>query len=456
MSRVHHFRRRSTRCNTDRSETAAPIAKASQTATRNSMACQENQSRDGPRGKRQRGSVLIFTLISFLTLVTFMMFFVSVGQGYLAQNQLQISADAVARAALGMVSEGRSEFISQIISRRIPRDVQALERGEAIPNSSIVFGDWNYQASEFRPGGREFAAAVQVDIAFSSSSPQGPIDLIFAGLLPSQTMEIAARGIAATSCREFVFVLDVSKGMIDEIDRALEIVAGFVDALDSRSLSGDKIGMVVYAGDAMSIDDYARDGGAFWGQPVPGPLIPIPAQRDDIEDWLAALEFEANIVCDPDPRQPMPTRGRGSCLGKGDQVGIERAIRLFEESAESCSAPGERVIILITSDTPCFYWGGLVNDFFKFYGGSFSQAYQAANDAWAAGISIAPVLIDRGDLENCGFKGAQLFQHKDSPEAYIDKMARGFVSEGLIDPTQAEIDDLIGQLTQLIPVRIVN
>lgn len=402
---------------------------------------------------------MIFTLITMVSIFGFMMFFMSAGQGYLAKNQLQISADAVARGALGFATSGFSNFFSSILARRIPRDIVALEPGFAappLPQEAVVFGDWNYQIREFRPGGSEFAPAVQVEVSYGGvGSPKGPIDLMFAALLPIQTMTISARATAATSCREFIFVVDVSTGMADEMNRAFQLVDGFVQALDSVSLPGDKIGMAVYAGDAMSAHDYANDGGAFWGGPVPLPLMRIPANRTDVDDWLAALQLEANVFC-PDRLDEMPTRGRGSCLGKGDQNGINRAIQIYEESAESCSVAGERVIILITSDTPCFYWGGFVRDFFNFYGGSFSQAYAAADDALAAGISILPVLVDRGTEGNCPFRGAQLFQHEDSPEVYIDKMARGFVTRGLIDPSQNEINAVISQISQAIRVRIVN
>ncbi|MBW2391394.1 MAG: hypothetical protein JRG89_23630 [Deltaproteobacteria bacterium] len=406
---------------------------------------------------------MILTLISIVTIFTFMAFFISAGQGYLAKNQLQISVDSVARGALGFTASGFSQFFSKLLALRIPRDIIALE-GRFIPPpspDSVVFGDWNYQTSEFRPGGSELAPAVQVDLAYAAGSPKGPIDLMFAGLFlnNTQTMSISAQATAATSCREFIFVVDVSTGMADEMDRALQLVDGFVQALDSASLPGDKMGMAVYAGDAMSPEDYANDGGAFWGGPVPLPLIPIPTNRTDIDDWLFALQAEANVSCPLPPKnrtEDMPTRGRGSCLGKGDQNGINRAIRMYQESTGSCSVPGERVIILITSDTPCFYWGGPVGDSFNFYGGSFSQAYAAADDALAAGISILPVLIDRGDEGNCPFRGAQLFQHEDSPEVYIDKMARGFVTQGLVDPSQSEINAVISQIAQAMQVRIVK
>ena len=467
MFRVHKFLTRRTRSRATLSDAQSPTLELAHLSELDSLPSQTNVSGDASRNrrraKRQTGYVMIFTLISMVTIFTFMMFFMSAGQGYLAKNQLQISADAVARGALGFATSGFSNFFSSILARRIPRDIIALEDGffaPPLPLEAVVFGDWNYQTKQFHPGGSEFAPAVQVEVSYGGvGSPKGPIDLIFADLLPIQTMTISARATAATSCREFIFVVDVSTGMADEMDRALQLVDGFVQALDSASLPGDKMGMAVYAGDAMSPEDYANDGGTFWGGPVPLPLIPIPTNRTDIDDWLFALQAEANVSCPPPPKnrtEEMPTRGRGSCLGKGDQNGINRAIRMYEESTTSCSVPGERVIILITSDTPCFYWGGLVGDPFNFYGGSFNQAYAAADDALAAGISILPVLVDLGDDGNCGFRGAQLFQHEDSPEVYIDKMARGFVTQGLIDPSQGEINAVISQIAQAMQVRIVK
>ena len=115
-----------------------------------------------------------------------------------------------------------------------------------------------------------------------------------------------------------------------------------------------------------------------------------------------------------------------------------------------------RIIVLITSDTPCLYFGGFVGDPFNFYGGTLDQAYAAADNAFAAGVTIAPVLIDLGITGNCPFTGAQAFQHADTPPVYIDKMARGFVTAGLVDPTQGDINSFIAQLGRNISVRIVD
>jgi hypothetical protein len=337
----------------------------------------------------------------------------------------------------------------------------SVEAGVELPIESVLLGDFDYRTGIFTEGGETYAPAVQVQARREPLFPGGPVDLHLQDFLAVKWIAVGAQATASTGCREIVFVLDASSAMTQEIDDAYQIVANFVDALENlrRSLPGDKIGMDVYAGDAVSMRDYAEDGGAFWPGPAPDQLSAIPGASDDIDTWLLALEAEESIRC-PDKdterelflRAELPTRGRGSCLGKGDHWGIRRAIQMFDDNPGSCSAEGERLIILITSSMPCLMWGGWIGDWFRFYGGTLTQAYAAADEAEAEGINIAPILIDRGRLGH----DCDISSNWDTPTEYINNMARGFVTEGMINPTQDEIDALITRLDDKITVRLVD
>jgi hypothetical protein len=412
----------------------------------------------------EQGFVLIWAVMCLAMFIVMMALTISIAQGHLAKKQLQISADAGARAAMKVIRAGRSRLEASEMARRVAIGTSAMEAGIELPDEGILFGDFDYRTGIFREleetyVGTTYAAAVQVKARRGPLFPGGPIELQLQDFLAVKWIEVGAQGTASTGCREIVFVLDVSSAMMQEIDDAYRIVFDFMDALEARSLFGDKIGMDVYAGDVVSMRDYAEDGGAFWVGPVPDALSAIPGASDDVDTWLAALEAEESIRC-PDKdterelflRAELPTRRRGSCLGKGDHWGIQRAIRMFEDEPSSCSADGERLIILITSSTPCLMWGGWIGDWFRFYGGTLAQAYAAADEAWAAGINIAPILIDNGRLgHDCDIPS---FQH--TPTEFINNMARGFITEGMINPTQDEIDALITRLNDEITIRIVD
>jgi len=434
----------------------------SQAARRNTTSFPNLSARHALQARQlERGFVLIWVVMCLAVFLVMMALTISIAQGHLARQQLQISADAAARAGMKIIRAGGSELLAYEVARKVAQGTSGMEAGIDLPIEGVLFGDFNYRTGVFQEGGDTYAEAVQVKARRAPLFPGGPIQLQLQDLLPVKWIEVGAQGTASTGCREIVFVLDVSSAMTQEIDDAYRIVANFMEAMGSGllSLSGDKIGMDVYAGDALSVHDYAADGGDFWVGPVPDPLSAIPDAMEDVDTWLAALDAEESVHC-PDKdtdrelflRSRLPTRDRGSCLGKGDHWGIQRAIQMFDDAPNSCSAKGERLIVLITSSTPCLMWGGWIGDWFRFYGGTLAQAYAAADEAWTAGINIAPILIDNGRLgHHCDLPGNQ-----HTPTEFIHNMARGFITEGMINPTQDEIDALIARLDDEITVRVVK
>jgi hypothetical protein len=149
----------------------------------------------------------------------------------------------------------------------------------------------------------------------------------------------------------------------------------------------------------------------------------------------------------------LPTLDDGSCVGKGDHHGIYQAMEMFDEVEDRCSSEGERLIILITSRAPCPVWTRSLGGgwFGKWFGGSVQQAYEAADDAFAAGISIAPILIDRGQLGH-----QQCVSFLPTGQQFIQNMTRGFSKNALINPPQSNVDDLIRQINEVLFVRLVQ
>jgi hypothetical protein len=401
------------------------------------------------------GFVTLWVVVSmgaFLGMVTLSF---SLAQGYLVQDQLQISADAASRAAMITIRRGGSPLEARARASFIARGTRAIEGSVVLESDDVVFGDFNPLDSAFTPGGTTYAAAVRVSARRTKSSPAGPVRLLFQGLFDEENMNVAALSTASTGCREVVFVVDGSTGMEQEIDEVYRIVSRFIDAMELGDLAGDKIGMVVYAARALSAQDYSDNNGQYWFGGRPDEVTPIPQETVDLRTWISALISEGKN-CEDNVRDRMPTLGRGSCLGKGDHHGINKAVEMFDEIPVSCSADNERVIVLITSDTPCWELGWRVGDPVHLYGGSLSQAYQAADDAHAVGINIQPILVDRGRVGHCPLGGFYAAQRYHTPTEFIDNMARGFFTDGMVNPSQNEVDALLTRLDDEITVRIVD
>lgn len=420
---------------------------------------------NGLRNRRhERGSIVVWVALSAMIVISIMTYTIALGQAYLAKSQLQIAADAAARAAIDVIEAGGSKSIARAIARSIAQGTNALEGGLLLSNDAITFGDWNPASRNFTLNGVTWAPAVRVAAERTFSSPGGPIEFLLHGLLPNRWLEIRTDGTASAACREVIFVVDNSWGMQQEIDEAYQVVDEFMRQMRRRSLPGDKIGMVVFAGDSLSMRDYEDNGGpSAWGAAA-GELSAIPLNSIDLTSWIGARvadgrscgygETDFNVVYG----ERLPTRGPGSCAGKGDQHGIEKAVQMFADESFTCSSPGERLIIFITSDTPCWVPSALVpNAFGRRFGGTFAEAYAAADYAYSEGISIQPILIDNGRNGNCPFGTYGSGQHQESPTTYINNMVRGsHIAFALIDPLPSEIRDVINRINDVIFSRIVE
>jgi hypothetical protein len=401
--------------------------------------------------------MVVFSLLGivFITVMS-----VSLGQAFLAQGQLQTAVDAGARAAVDMLRRGQTQLVARVIARIVAQGTSALEGPVVIPDGNVAFGDFDHNTGTFTQGGTEHSPAVEITAGRTASSPSGPLNLILGDLLGQPQIEIKTRAVASTGCREIVFAIDVSQGMEQEIDEAYQVMLNFANRMRNVSRPGDKIGITVYAGDALSMREYALNGGPFWAFSTPEELVAIPADQNEISGWVTAMGMSGNFCRDPMSSRAnsrLPTLDPGSCVGKGDHHGIYQAMQMFDDLDDSCSEPGERLIVLITSDIPCAYPGWVINERgTPYFGGTIAEAYAAADAAAAAGISMAPILIDNGRRGNCPRTPSMMWQHTESAWSFVNNMARGFSSSALINPPQNEVDDLIDDVNEVLFVRMVD
>lgn len=410
--------------------------------------------------RRQGGVALLTTILIITGLIGICGLGVGIGQVLLARGQLQASADSAARTAVSIMRVDRSRLEAREVAKLVAAGTHALEDPIFITDGDVRFGDFSHQTRRFRQSGREFAPAVRVRARRSAGSAGGPINLIFANFFGPDRAEVEAHAVASIGCREIVFAIDASTGMAEEADEIKALMRGFLFRLRIFGRSGDKVGMVFFANGAVSAQDYAENGGAFWMRPLPDELSLIRNDRVDLEHWLDAMESEGDVCQDPIDGE-LPTLGAASCAGKGDHHGINRAMEMFDEIPNNCSSEYERMIVLITGGPPCGYLGRVVGAPRQFWvGGSLIQSYAAANAAAAAGVSIAPVLVDNNGTENCtappGPNGFDWQNNLISPEQFVENMKRGLTTEAMLQPNQFEFNGILDAVNQVLTVRLVE
>jgi len=408
-------------------------------------------------GRRTRGSVTVYFLIIASSLLLMGTFSFALGQAFLSKGQLQVVADSGARAAVAMLRDGELVARALDAANTIALRTQAIEQFHFLAGGDITIGDYDYHSGVFTNGGNQKATAVRVTANRTSSSFLGPLEIATGLYYDNNQAELETSSIATVGCREVVFAIDASGGMVEELDQAIQLVTRFKNTMEQSPLSGDKIGLVLYAGRGASLREYAIGGAPFWAGGSPDPLIQLSTDGVYVDRGLTALGQEG--TCDNFRDRLMGAR-RGGCAGKGDNWGIDRSLELFEEMrTDTCSVESERLIILVTSGMPCLVFGPAINDFSTpYHGGTVADAYAAAERADTLGVSVAPVHLKAGAPGGgdwCTNKPLA-FQAQGIPAVYLGTLARGFV-EGVVDTTtQTGIDELLEDFTDHLSVRVVQ
>ncbi len=172
---------------------------------------------------RRRGVVAVQVGVLLVALVGFAALTVDVGAMYNARAELQRSADAAALAAAGMLGEyGAGDPVELAVAAAVEHAAANPVLGQAVvldPNVDIEFGRANYNEAgnsyTFTPGGA-VPDAVRITARRTSNSPNGPLELFFAGVLGKNSAEITAEAIAVMVPRDIAIVADLSGSMNDD------------------------------------------------------------------------------------------------------------------------------------------------------------------------------------------------------------------------------------------------
>ncbi len=145
-------------------------------------------------GEDRRAAVVAFVAVASTLIAGFAAMTIDLGNLYIARTELQRAADAAALAAAGKLARYQSG-ISERLAENEARDIVEANpvQGRRVtidPARDVQFGhavfDSNRQRYDYVAGG-VIPTAVKVNIRLSSDSPNGPVDMMFAGIWGRQS-----------------------------------------------------------------------------------------------------------------------------------------------------------------------------------------------------------------------------------------------------------------------------
>ncbi|NQT20651.1 MAG: hypothetical protein HQ592_13165 [Planctomycetes bacterium] len=145
---------------------------------------------------RQRGSVIIILAVSILAVMAFAALVVDLGAVHTARTQLKVATDA---AALAAVQELGGDQVYATAAQFASLN-SVLARPVTLSQEDIVTGHLDFATGAFTPDA-EPPNAVRVTARRTPGSPDGPLDLFFAGVFGIDTVSLEAESVAALDGR---------------------------------------------------------------------------------------------------------------------------------------------------------------------------------------------------------------------------------------------------------------
>ncbi len=171
----------------------------------------------------RRAAVVAFVAVASTLMAGFAAMTIDLGNLYIARTELQRAADAAALAAASKLTHyqaGLSERMAEDAARDIVEANPVQGRRVTIDLARDVdFGhavfDSGRQRYDYTSGG-VVHTAVKVTVRLSADSPNGPVNLMFAGIWGSRNKDMNASAAAMIVPRDIAVVADLSGSMNDD------------------------------------------------------------------------------------------------------------------------------------------------------------------------------------------------------------------------------------------------
>jgi len=362
--------------------------------------------------RQQGGAIYIWVMWSIIPLIGFSAFAVDVGFMAVVKTQLQIASDSAASAALSELQAGGTQLDARNEAVNLATQHKVLGAGPIVRPQDVVFGDYNHANGNFRTNGSILAPAVQV-------TARRALDLLLAPALGVTASDVETVSIAASGCREFILMLDVTASWAFDFALAQQALSSTIAAIDATARPGDKVGLVAFAADVARIQ----------------PLRPLPAARNQLDIAIASMQS----CPDYGPTTTVLGMLPGACQGTDHALSIRDAIDIIGQSNSQCGA--ERAIVILSDGPPCNILGP---------GGTNSDAFAAADDANTAGIAIVPILFARPIVppQDCPV-------NPPADAAFNNGLARGF-GRPAISAIAFDLPAMLAAAATRLPARLVE
>jgi hypothetical protein len=165
----------------------------------------------------KRCIAMVWTAVTTTVMLGFAAFSVDMGYTYLAQTELQCSADAAAMAAASQLSniDDSSNATILAVAKEYAGKNKVVGISPTLDESDIVFGHATMESdgkTTFEEGVQPYDA-VKVTVRMTNDSPNGSIKLFFAKILGVEDVELKASAIAMLVPRDIAIVIDLSRSM---------------------------------------------------------------------------------------------------------------------------------------------------------------------------------------------------------------------------------------------------
>jgi len=356
-----------------------------------------------PRRAKERGAILALTGILLMVFLGMIVLGVDLGYVSMVQGELQASADAASLAAVDTLRDGGTHDDAKQAAIAVAGKNSAAGDGVSLSIQNVDFGSYDPDSGQFvTPPSLAYPAAVRVTAERGAAAPDGPLNLLFGGVIGHAQANVSGQAIAALGKRQMVIVQDVTGSFRQEIEDAKDADETLVNAMAAQNLGGEDVGLVTF-------DEAATERLAI--TPLHANLQQI---TDTIEDFAACQS------------------GAPNCAGTHIAPGLDTATDMFGDRG---SEHAQKVIVLVSD--------GMPNPASRR-----APAVAAADRADAAGISIFTVTLTQ---ESTGGS----YGSSGNDAAFNASLVRGF-GKAYDTPNAEDLDDLLLLVLAEIPVGLVK
>lgn len=142
-------------------------------------------------GNRNSGAVLIWMTLCILALIGFAALAIDIGRLRLVKSELQVAADAAARAAGNGLWDGTAEHRAKSVAKANSAGGEKVK----LKDEDMEWGHWDFEKRVFTPDG-EPRNALRV-VARRTREHGDPLPMIFAAALGIATSDVQAEAIVA-------------------------------------------------------------------------------------------------------------------------------------------------------------------------------------------------------------------------------------------------------------------